>query len=90
MAHSARSKSKLRAKKEKISKKGSDYAKTNEERKERLAQKLQENLLKQKQEGTDAPVMEVDKKVSTSGWRSSRNSLYKKNHTRKKNKSIKF
>ncbi|KAG7692318.1 hypothetical protein KL948_004650 [Ogataea haglerorum] len=90
MAHSARSKSKLRAKKEKVSKRGSDYAKINEERKERLAQKLQENLQKQKPDGTEAPAMEVDKKVSTSGWRSSRNNLYKKNHTRKKNKSIKF
>lgn len=47
MAHSARSKSKLRSKTEKVSNPNSDYFKTAEARRQRLAQKLQENVLKQ-------------------------------------------
>ncbi|KAH3662226.1 hypothetical protein OGAPHI_005474 [Ogataea philodendri] len=91
MAHSARSKSKLKAKKEKVSAKDSDYYKLVERRTERLAKKLQEKVSSEdKKNISEEPTMEVDTKVSTSGWRSSRNNRYKKNHSSKRNKSIKF
>ena len=47
MAHSLRSKSKLKAKKVKTSNPNSDYFKTQESRSQRLAEKLKENLEKQ-------------------------------------------
>lgn len=47
MAHSARSKSKLRSKSEKVTNPNSDYFKTAEARRQRLAQKLKENSEKQ-------------------------------------------
>ncbi|ODV84901.1 hypothetical protein CANARDRAFT_28643 [[Candida] arabinofermentans NRRL YB-2248] len=105
MAHSARSKSKLKAKAAKISGKNSDYLKLNEARRNRLADKLKENLIKQKQakgelatdvDGDAVDVAAEDKmdddsasKVSTAGWRSSRHNQYKKNHATKKSKKNK-
>ncbi|GMM31569.1 hypothetical protein DAMA08_043140 [Martiniozyma asiatica (nom. inval.)] len=50
MAHSARSKSKLKAKAIKTQTPGTDYHNTAEARRERIAKKLKENLEKQIQE----------------------------------------
>lgn len=58
MAHSARSKSKLRSKSEKTKNPNSDYFKTAEARRQRLAEKMKENSVKQteqkEQEKADA------------------------------------
>lgn len=67
MAKSLRSKPKLRAK---SVKRNGEFAKLAEARSARLAEKLKANLDKQKEdqmEETEA----ADKKVATSGWRSS-------------------
>ncbi|GMG31219.1 unnamed protein product [Ambrosiozyma monospora] len=94
MAHSARSKSKLKSKSIKVTAKNSDYAKTAEARRQRLAEKARENLLKQKAKDAkddDDMKMDVEKNVSTSGWRKSRTSTYKKNKaSKRKNKTMKF
>ncbi|GME87972.1 hypothetical protein B5S28_g3924 [[Candida] boidinii] len=106
MAHSLRSKSKLKAK---SVKRHSEFQPKEDARKERLAQKMKENLTKQvaekaaadAAEGKEvAPVedkMEDDsnKTVSTSGWRKSRHHVYKKNQklknkSKNKNKFTKF
>lgn len=103
MAKSIRSKSKLRAKS--IKRKG-EFANIVDTRNDRLATKMQEELIKQRaiaaakkaEEGTEEQqeekeaAMDVDqKKVSTSGWRDSRKQIYKKTKIKKKaNKSMKF
>ncbi|KAG0673785.1 hypothetical protein C6P40_003022 [Pichia californica] len=104
MAHSLRSKSKLKSKKTKTSNPNSDYFKTNQARTERLAQKLKENTTKQQDSTTTATTTTTNTdtmdtsndtpedltKVKTHGWRKSRASDYKKKKNSKKNKSLKF
>ncbi|ODQ47041.1 hypothetical protein PICMEDRAFT_71168 [Pichia membranifaciens NRRL Y-2026] len=99
MAHSLRSKSKLKSKKTKTSNPDSDYFKAAHERTERLALKLKENTAKQAAAGAaagaskDDSKMDADEepaKVNTHGWRKSRAANYKKKKASKKNKSLKF
>ena len=96
MAHSLRSKSKLKSKKTKTSNPDSDYFKAAHERTERLALKLKENTAKQASAaaaGKDDSKMDADEepaKVNTHGWRKSRAANYKKKKASKKNKSLKF
>jgi hypothetical protein len=106
MAHSLRSKTKLKSKKAKTSNPDSDYYKAAQERTQRLADKLKENLEKQKSKGNnekDVDQMETDDKssnltidaedlvkVKTHGWRKSRTAIYKKKKAAKKNKTMKF
>ncbi|ODV78565.1 uncharacterized protein CANTADRAFT_6923 [Suhomyces tanzawaensis NRRL Y-17324] len=108
MAKSLRSKSKLRAKS--VKRKG-EFANFVDGRNKRLSEKMEQELLKQKEaalakkkdqadaEGAEEPAvpeqdMDVDKtpkKISTSGWRDSRNQIYKKKHLKKKaNKSTNY
>lgn len=96
MAHSLRSKSKLKSKKVKTSNPNSDYFQTTQARTERLAEKLRENTIKQ-QEQKPSSTMDTTNdsiqdltKVKTHGWRKSRASAYKKKKVSKKNKSLKF
>lgn len=105
MAHSLRSKTKLKSKHIKTSNPNSDYYKAAEQRTERLAQKLKDNLEKQKVEKAqkdeenmnddtvhplDKPVEELAA-VKTHGWRKSRTSDYKKKRaSKRKNKTLKF
>lgn len=98
MAHSLRSKSKLKSKKSKTSNPNSDYFKAAQERTERLALKLKENSERQnavaaaKTQGTEpasAAASDLEK-VNTHGWRKSRTANYKKKKASKKNKSLKF
>lgn len=101
MAHSLRSKSKLKSKKVKTSNPNSDYFQTTQARTERLAEKLKENTIKQQQQqqsstsisSTTSSAMDITNdltKVKTHGWRKSRASAYKKKKVSKKNKSLKF
>lgn len=101
MAHSLRSKTKLKAKKVKTSDPKSDYFQAAKARTERLAQKLKENTDKQQletpatsaddkmDESSENPADDLTK-VKTHGWRKSRASNYKKKKASKKNKSLKF
>lgn len=84
MAHSARSKPKRLAKSIKVHAKGSDYARTVEERRERLAKKMEENIAKQKAADDKMDVEDKDKKIGTSGWRNSRRSKHKRRKASKR------
>lgn len=101
MAHSLRSKSKLRAK---SIKRGKEFQKVVDERTQRLHEKAKHNLIKQKEqeklkaleegkeikEDEDEESMNVDeKKVSTSGYRTSRNQIWKNKHKKHKYTSFK-
>ncbi|RLV91816.1 hypothetical protein JA1_003615 [Spathaspora sp. JA1] len=105
MAKSLRSKSKLRAKS--VKRKG-EFSKFVDSRNTRIARKLADETVKQDEakaakegeevEESTETTMEVDesktekKKVSTSGWRDSRNQIYKQRQIKanKKGKSLKF
>lgn len=105
MAHSLRSKSKLKSKHIKTINPNSDYFKATENRTQRLAQKTKENLEKQNMEKAliseenmeesskskvlEKPVEEI-LKVKTHGWRKSKSADYKKRKASKRNKSLKF
>lgn len=82
MAKSLRSKNVLRAKsikREKV------FQVMEDKRKQRLAEKMAEELENQPK----AEVPEI-KKVSTSGWRDSRSQKYKQKKASKKKKTMKF
>lgn len=88
MAHSLRSKPKLRAK---SIKRGNEFQKAVDERTQRLHEKAKQELLKQKSKKEELKEqedkIEVDAEneqskptVSTSGYRTARHHLYKKKH----------
>ncbi|EGV64119.1 hypothetical protein PSN45_003781 [Yamadazyma tenuis] len=92
MAKSLRSKNVLRAKSIKRNKEFKDL---DDKRRERLANKMKEELNKQDKTGSkleDNEAVNADKKISTSGWRDSRKSQYKqkKNSKKKTGKALKF
>ncbi|AMD18718.1 HBL184Wp [Eremothecium sinecaudum] len=95
MAKSLRAKSHLNAK---SIKRTAVFQKVVDERAARLAQKLKDNLLKQKEEQAksgEAPMkMEVEqeaKKISTAGWRDARHLNYRRaKKARKNNKKGSF
>jgi predicted phage gp36 major capsid-like protein len=99
MAKSLRSKTKVRFR---AIKRTSVFGQTENERAERLARRAQENLEKQNltlaseevqkptEEVTDE-IMEVDdKKISTSGWKGSRNDSFKKKQAKKRRANLVF
>lgn len=93
MAKSLRSKNVLRAK---SVKRNNVFQVMEDKRKQRLADKMAQELAKQEKTGSKLPededAMKDDKKISTSGWRDSRNQRYKqkKSSKSKKNKTLKF
>lgn len=78
MAKSLRSKPKLRAKS--VKRKG-EFAKLNDARTARIAEKLKANLEKQKEDNMEEAV--ETKNVNTSGWRSSSRRRMKQKRSKK-------
>ncbi|CAI5758634.1 unnamed protein product [Candida verbasci] len=85
MAKSLRSKSKLQAKS--LKRKG-EFAKYDDERKKRIADKLAKES--KDQETEKKMDVDQDKKISTSGWRDSRSQHFKQKLNKKKRKTLKF
>jgi hypothetical protein len=105
MAHSLRSKSKLKAK---SAKRGNEFQKAVDERTQRLHAKARQHLLKQKEESklkaleegkevkedvAEEDAMKDDeeaKKVSTSGYRTARHHLWKKKNRKNSHTAFQF
>lgn len=88
MGKSIRSKSVLRAK---SAKRGGEFSNFVDARNKRLSEKMAKDLAEQKaklqkQEVEDDKMEEDTKKVSTSGWKNSRKSIYKQSLIKKKKK----